>query len=111
LYFRGGSLTKLYKINSSDTITQISNTFSGNSDNPTFPVEHKGALYFSSNIANNISKLFYVTKSGLVKQVSDIRGSGSSDAGALQFSLGESLFFMANKSSAAFLQLHRIRPV
>jgi len=111
LYFSGGSLTKLYKINSSDTITQISNTFSGNADSPTFPVEHKGVLYFSSNIANSISKLFYVTKSGLVKQVSDIRGSGATDAGALQFSLGESLFFMANKSSAAFLQLHRIRPV
>jgi len=107
----GTGFRKLFRVNGSGTIVQVTNT-NGNqavADMATASVTvFNGALYSVQNNASNVIKLFKITSADVVTQIGDHRNAAAtSDAIVLRRATTNFMYYVANNSTG-FLKTYRI---
>lgn len=102
--------TKIYRLNSLGSISQVSNVRDFNNDIPRELTVFNGELYFTAEPASLVKKLYKVTAAGVVTRVSNTSGvAGNSDEISALTVFNGNLHFGAMNSAGRF-KAHRITP-
>lgn len=114
-YFIGSSnvgVSKLYKVDSAGTLTQISNTAGSSvADQPEELKVFNGELYFISNKDFNVKKIYKVKANDTVEIVMDIQGEQMSDQVSELTIFNNELFFRAGEPDNNYIKLFKYNPI